>query len=456
MKTLPVEKNEQMIVEICDLSYEGYGVAKVDGYPLFIENALPGEKIEVLVVKAGKQFGYGKALNYLTESPNRVPLTDQALLQTGIAPLQQMDYTSQLEFKRKQVVNVMERIAHFSNVEVQPVIGMEQPYAYRNKAQIPVRKLNGQLETGFFRKNSHQLIPIEHYYIQNQEIDTVVQVVRDIMRRFHVKPYEETSHTGNLRTIVVRRGYYTGEIMVGLVTRTNKLFPAEKIAAAIVAELPKVVSIVQNIQPERTNVILGKTNKLLYGRPYIEDKLLGKTYQISLPSFYQVNTQQAEKLYQTAFAFAELSKDQTVIDAYCGIGTIALSLADKVKHVYGIEVVEEAIIDANLNAKRNQIDNALFTTGKAEKVLNKWQEQGMKADTLFVDPPRKGLDADFIQAAAAMYPAKIIYISCNPATLARDCKLFAEKNYQIEKIQPVDLFPQTTHVETVVLLTRID
>ncbi|EOS7801097.1 23S rRNA (uracil(1939)-C(5))-methyltransferase RlmD [Enterococcus hirae] len=449
---LSVKKNERYTLDIIDLSYEGMGVAKIDGYPLFIENALPGERVEVLVVKAGNKFGYGKVEKWLTESPDRQPLKDNRLLRTGIAPLAHLNYEQQLLFKQKQVENVMSKIAKMPEVNILPTIPMENPIGYRNKAQIPVRRIDGRLATGFYKKNSHELVEIEDYYIQDTAIDEAIKRVRDILQRFQVRGYNEAKNEGQIRHIIIRRGHYSHEMMVVLVTRKEKFFKGKEIASIIHEELPEVVSVVQNINEEKTNVILGDKEKVLYGRSYIEDQLLGKTYRISSKSFYQVNTEQTEKLYQTAIEFAALQKEDTVIDAYSGIGTIGLSLADKVKEVYGMELVPEAIEDAQFNALTNKIENAHYEVGKAETVMKKWQDKGIKPSVIVVDPPRKGLDARFIASAIDMEPAKLVYISCNPATFARDAKLFAESGYEVKKVQPVDLFPQTHHVELVALL----
>lgn len=454
MKTLPIEKNETITVSIIDLSHDGLGVAKVEGYPLFIENTLPGEEAEVLVLKVGKKFGFAKVINLLKESPERVKDINETLIRTGIAPLHHMTYKGQLEFKEQQVKNVFQRIAKMPETKILPIIGMDNPVEYRNKAQIPVRKVNGELSTGFFRKNSHDLVPLESYYIQDPKIDEAILVVRDVMEKYGVKAYIESENNGNLRHIIVKRGHYSHEMMIVLVTRTPKLFNYEKMVQEIHQQLPEVVSIVQNINPDATNVILGKTNKTLFGQNYITDELLGKTYRISAQSFYQVNTVQAETLYQKAIEFANLRNTDTVIDAYCGIGTIGLSLADKVKEVYGLEVNPDAIADAKINAKVNGISNVKFEIGRAEYLMPTWLKDGLEADVLIVDPPRKGLAESFVETAVEMAPKKIIYVSCNPASLARDCQLFADKGYEVRQVQPVDMFPQTPHVETVALLTR--
>ncbi|MBO0453447.1 23S rRNA (uracil(1939)-C(5))-methyltransferase RlmD [Candidatus Enterococcus murrayae] len=449
-----VEKNQTYTVMIDDLSHEGLGVAHIEGYPLFIENALPTEEVSVKAVKVGKKFGYGKVIERFNRNPERQEVADLDLLRSGIAPLSHMTYDYQLRFKQQQVEKVLKTIAKLPELPVLPTLGMKNPIEYRNKAQIPVQKVDNQLMTGFYRKNSHNLLPIENYLIQDPKIDQAIIAVRDILQRFNVKAYNERENTGFIRHIIIRRGHYSHEMMVILVTRTERFFKGIEIAEIIKAELPEVISVIQNINPEQTNVIMGREEKILYGKPTINDTLLGKTYQISSQSFYQVNTEQTERLYQTAIEFAELSKEDVVVDAYCGIGTIGLSFAEKVKHVYGVEIVPQAIEDAKVNAKTNNVENANYEIGKAEKIMSRWAREGIEPSVIFVDPPRKGLDEKFIEASVAVNPNKIIYISCNPATLARDLRRYEDLGYHAVKVQPVDLFPQTYHVESVTLLIK--
>ncbi|HJF19131.1 MAG TPA: 23S rRNA (uracil(1939)-C(5))-methyltransferase RlmD [Enterococcus columbae] len=456
MNQYPVTKNQELTVDVIDLTHEGMGIAKVDGYPLFIENALPGEKVIIHVLKVGNKFGFAKVKDFLKKSPDRIENADERYIRTGIAPLAHLSYEKQLLFKQQQVENVMKKVAKMPDVAVLPTIGMTNPTGYRNKAQIPVRRIDGQLQTGFYRKNSHDLVPIENFYIQDPAIDQAIVTIREILQKYQVKAYNETTHEGFLRHIVIRRGHYTHQMMVVLVTRKAKFFKGAQIAQEIAKALPEVVSIIQNINEEKTNVILGEREQVLYGSSTIEDQLLGKTYQISAKSFYQVNTLQAERLYQTAYDFAELTAEDTIIDAYSGIGTIGLSVADKVKHVYGMEVVADAVQDAIKNAKLNGLTNTTYVTGNAETVMAQWVKDGIQPTVIFVDPPRKGLTPSFIKASCEMNPEKIVYISCNPATMARDLALFNELGYTAQQVQPVDLFPMTSHVECVVWMTKKD
>lgn len=450
---LPVHKNQQLDGKVVDLTYQGNGVVKVDHYPIFIPNALPGEDISYVVTKTQRNFAWGRVIDWQTKSPDRVSLKDKRLLQTGIAPLGHLSYPAQLKFKQHQIAELVEK-AHL-NVEVLPTLGMDKPYHYRNKAQVPVKMVNGQLETGFYRRGSHHLVPIEDYYIQDPKLDQAIIVVRDLLRKFHVQPYDEQTGKGVIRTVMVRRGYYSHEIMVVLVTRTKHLPMKDEIVKGIVAGVPELKSLVQNINGARTNRLLGSTDHTLWGDPVIHDQLLGINFMISPRSFYQVNPQQTEKLYSKAIEAADLDGSQTVIDAYCGIGTISLAVAKHAKQVEGVEVVAEAVNDAKHNAKANGIHNAHFVTAKAEEQMAKWQQKGLKPDVLIVDPPRKGLDASLIEAAGKMAPQKVVYVSCNPATLVRDIQRWQVEGYHVAKpIQPVDMFPQTTHVESVTVLER--
>ena len=451
-----LKKNDVIEVEIVDLSHEGAGVAKAEGLVFFVENALPGELIRMRVLKVNKKIGFGKVEEFLRTSNQRNENLDMAYLRTGIADLGHLNYSAQLDFKRKQVKDSLYKIAGLSDVEVLPTLGMEQPLGYRNKAQVPVRRVNGQLETGFFRKNSHDLLPIEDFYIQDPVIDQVILFTRDLLRRFDLKPYDEQEKTGLIRNLVVRRGHYSGEIMVILVTTRPKIFRVEQLMERLTEAFPAIKSIMQNINDQPGNAIFGKDWRTLYGQDYITDQMLGNDFQIAAPAFYQVNTEMAEKLYQTAIDFSELTADDVVIDAYSGIGTIGLSVAKHVKQVYGVEVIPEAVENSRKNAEINGITNASYVCAPAEEAIQNWLKEGIQADVILVDPPRKGLTESFIKASVSMVPKKITYISCNVATMARDIKLYQELGYELKKVQPVDLFPQTHHVEAVSLLVRAE
>lgn len=452
-KKAPVVKNQEFDATVIDLTYEGNGVVKVDDFPIFVPNAVPGEEIRVGITKVAGTYAFGRVVKTLKESEDRNKDVDVATLTTGIAPLAHLKYDAQLRFKQNQIQELFKK--QHVDVEVSETLGMENPTGYRNKAQIPTRELRGELTTGFFRRGSHNLMPIEDFYIQDPEIDKAIVVIRDILRKYHIPAYNEFEHTGVVRNIMVRRGYYSHEMMVVLVTRSKKLPGAEMIVEEIREALPEVKSIIQNVNQEKTNVILGEKNNTLWGKNVITDTLFGKKFAIGPNSFYQVNPQTTETLYQLAADKAGLNGDEEVIDAYSGIGTISLTIADRVKSVLGVEIVPGAVDDAKRNADINGVTNAKFELGKAEEKMVEWHDAGMRPDVIFVDPPRKGLTPELIDAATGMEPEKFVYISCNPATLARDTVQILENGYHIEgPVQPIDQFPQTTHIESITVFVK--
>lgn len=456
MKQLPVNKNEQYEVVIDDLTHEGMGVAKVNGYALFIPNVLIGERVKIKVVKTNKGFGYGKLMEVIEPSKERVEPICDVYGTCGGCQLQHMSYEEQLRFKENLVKNNVERIGHFDDVEVRPIIGMEESLHYRNKAQVPVRMQDGKIATGFFRPRSHDIIDMKKCYIQHEENDELIQLVRDVMEELHIEPYDEENHRGVIRHIMTRIGVNTNQVMLVLVTRAQKIPMKELFIEKIVERFPNVTSIIQNINAKRTNVILGEKNNVLYGSATIQDYIGDIHFEISPHSFFQVNPVQTEKLYKEALQAAQLTGKETVIDAYSGIGTISLFLAKQANKVYGVEIVPEAIEDAKRNAALNDIHNVEFVVGKAELVLEKWKEDGIHADVIVVDPPRKGCDANLLETIIAMEPKRMVYVSCNPATLARDLRILADGGFNVEYVQPVDMFPQTNHVECVVLMSRVE
>jgi 23S rRNA (uracil-5-)-methyltransferase RumA len=445
-----LKKNQEIELDIQDLSYEGKGVAKVDDFTLFVDNALPGEKVKAVITRVNKNFGFARTLDVLVESPDRVHDIDAVYAQTGIAPLSHLKYDKQLEFKHNQVVTDLNKIG-LKDVTVNPTLGMKSPFNYRNKAQVPVRQVNGKLTTGFYRRRSHDLVPMENFLIQDPKIDAEIIRVRDILRKYNVRGFDEQNQKGQIRTIMVRRAYFTGEMMIVLVSRTPDISHYKDITKEILAN-PEVKSLFLNINSKNTNVIFGQKMTLLGGKKYIDDQILGHTYRISPRSFYQVNPVQTQNLYKLAIDKAELTGKENVVDAYSGIGTIGLSLADKAKHVTGIEVIEDAVKDADQNAKLNNITNTDFVVGKTEDVLDEWAKNDVSVDVLMVDPPRKGLANSLIDSLKNIKPKTIVYISCNPATLARDLELLND-TYEIGDVTPVDMFPMTNHIECVTKLT---
>ncbi|MYL55523.1 23S rRNA (uracil(1939)-C(5))-methyltransferase RlmD [Pontibacillus yanchengensis] len=446
----PVQKNQTIEVTFEDLTHEGNGVGKVDGYPLFVPYALPGETGQVKVIKVKKNFGFGKLLDVEEESQERVEPPCNVYVQCGGCQLQHMSYSLQLDMKQKQVKDAMHKIGHLSDVPVHPVIGMDDPWRYRNKIQIPVgEKDDGGLKAGFYRKRSHEIIDMDTCIIQDEHNDRMVEAVRRIAEQYGIEAYKEEHHSGVLRHIMVRTGQHTGDIMVVLVTKTKKLPHQDAIVNEIRETFPNVKSIVHNVNSKKTNVILGEQTNVIWGDKYIVDQIGDIKFNISPKSFYQVNPTQTKRLYDQALEYADLKGHETVVDAYCGIGTISLFLAQKAKRVLGVEVVAPAVDDAKKNAKLNDIENAEFYVGEAESLLPWWQAQGLQPDVIVVDPPRKGCDESLLKAMIEMKPEKIVYVSCNPSTLARDLRILEDGGFETQEVQPVDMFPQTGHIECV-------
>ncbi|MDF2858661.1 MAG: rlmCD [Neobacillus sp.] len=448
-KTIPVKRNDYIDVVFEDLTHDGAGVAKVDGYPLFVPNGLPGEKAKVKVIKANKGYGFGRLIELYEKSPDRVEIAEGEMHKYGGCQLEHISYEGQLKYKENQVRQVLTRIGKLEDVKVHPILGMDNPWHYRNKAQVPVGEKDGKLIAGFFKPRSHEIVDTDESLIQLPEINEAVQAVKEIASELGISVYQEESHKGDLRHIMARYGKQTGELMVVIVTRTADIPQKNKLVEEIVARLPKVKSIVHNINSKRTNVILGEKTKVLWGTEVIYDYIGDVKFAISALSFYQVNPVQTKVLYDKALEYAGLSGDESVIDAYCGIGTISLFLAQKAKKVFGVEVVPEAIEDAKRNADLNGFTNVEFAAGEAEVVIPKWYKEGNSADVLVVDPPRKGCDETFLQTIIDMKPKKVVYVSCNPATLARDLRILEDGGYKTIEVQPVDMFPQTVHVECV-------
>ncbi|WP_082235193.1 23S rRNA (uracil(1939)-C(5))-methyltransferase RlmD [Halobacillus massiliensis] len=451
----PVQKNKTIEIKFEDLTHEGNGVGKIDGYPLFVPYGLPGERAKVKVVKVKKNFGFGKLLNVIEKSEHRIEPPCDVYYQCGGCQLQHMSYQMQLDMKQNQVKNTMKKIAHLEDVPVHETIGMDDPWRYRNKVQIPVgEKEDGQLMTGFYQKRSHNIIDIDTCLIQDEMNDRMVEAVRRIATDLGISAYDEETHRGVLRHIMVRTGQETKDIMIVFVTKTKKLPHKEALIEKIRDAYPNVKSIVHNVNPARTNVILGRETHVIYGEEYIYDTIGDIKFMISPKSFYQVNPTQTKKLYDQALKYADLRGGETVIDAYCGIGTISLFLAQKAKKVYGVEIVPEAVTDAKKNARLNKMENAEFFVGEAEKLMPWWSKQGLEPDVIVVDPPRKGCEEELLHAMTDMQPERIVYVSCNPSTLARDLAVLEERGYETKEVQPVDMFPQTSHVECVTWLEK--
>lgn len=449
------EKNLGEFEAVCEnYSYDGKGVTHYEGKPVFVAGFFLEEKAIIRLIYERSEFYVGKIVKLLKKSPFRIEPLCKVCTSCGGCSFQQLAYSAQLEFKRSRVEDAFKKIAGMKNVEVLPCLGMEQPYFYRNKIQMPVGlSQKGRIITGFYKEKTHEIVPIETCYIENEKAEEVLKTIRELMKKYKILPYDEDKKTGIIRHILIRTSKEKPQMMVVLVTTQDVFGGRGEFVKALHLACPSITTIVQNINPRDTNVILGEKERILFGKGYIEDDLCGVWFQISAKSFYQVNPIQTEVLYKTAIDFAKLTKKEVVLDCYCGIGTIGLIAARYAKEVIGVEIVKEAISDAKKNAARNHIHNETFFVGDASDWMVEYARDHGKVDVLFMDPPRKGSDEKFLSSVFALGPKKIVYVSCDPSTLARDVK-FLMKKYKVEKIQPVDMFPMTYHVETVVLLSK--
>ena len=451
---IPIKKNEEYIVDVVDNGYEGEGIAKIEGFTIFISGAIKGEKCKILILKVTTSHAFAKILEIIEKSPFRVESDCGTYKRCGGCSLRHIEYDETLNIKQRMVENLVNKTFSCENhIKVLPTLGMGNPYNYRNKAQFPVGlDKEGKPIMGIFAQRTHEIIPMRNCLIQNYYSEQIANFIFGFVKQNGISVYDEKSGKGLLRHIVIKVGIRTHEIMCVLVIN-GKWFDKEKeLAKAIVSEFPEVKTVVKNINIKNTNVILGQENEVIYGDGFIYDILGEYTFKISPMSFYQVNPVQAEALYYTALEKAELSKDDVLFDLYCGIGTIGIFASKFVKKVYGIEIVEQAIEDAKENAKINEIDNIEFFAGDVEKIFDKlMKEKQAFPDVVIVDPPRRGLDANTIQTLLALEPKKIVYISCNPATLVRDIKMLEEK-FETSEIQPLDMFPFTSHIENIAIL----
>ncbi|MBU3142513.1 23S rRNA (uracil(1939)-C(5))-methyltransferase RlmD [Clostridium sp. CF012] len=451
---VPVEKNVDYIMTIDNMGYEGEGVGKIDNFTVFVAGAIIGEKVKIKIVKISKNFAFGKLLEVIESSSSRIEPVCSIYKNCGGCNLQHIDYKGQLDFKTNRVIQVISRIGKLEDVIIHPTIGMASPYNYRNKVQLPVSNKNGAVNIGFYAARSHDIINMETCHIQDKVADIVVKLTRQWMKEHNIQSYNEENHMGSLRHIMIRKGFKTGEVMVVLVTNGKSLPHKEEFIALITKKIQGIVSIIQNINSEKTNVILGAKCVTLWGKDTITDYIGEFKFEVSPLSFFQVNSIQTEILYSKALEYANLSGGEVVLDAYCGTGTISLFLSQKAKKVYGVEIVPEAIENAKINAQENKVNNTEFIVGEAEKVIPKLISLGVQADIVVVDPPRKGCDKTLLEAISSMGPITIVYVSCDPGTLARDLGILDELGYKTLEIQPVDMFPQTAHVECVALIQR--
>ena len=453
-----VEKNKEYIFAIISQGNEGEGIAKIDNkYPIFIEGALKGEKVKVRIVKVNKNFAYGKLMEVLEASEEKVNPPCAIYKRCGGCKLQHASYKAQLDFKWDRVKDCVSKIGKLDPSIVKYPLGMENPWRYRNKVQLPIGLINGEVKIGFFAPRSHDIIDMESCLIQDEIGDKVVKLTREWIEKFNIRPYNvdgEYDEKGIVRHIMIRRGFTTNEVMIVLVTNGENLPHKEEFVDLMVKNIPGIKSVIQNINSKKTNVILGLESKTLWGEDTISDYIGDFRFNISPLSFFQVNPTQTEVLYGKALEYANLTGNEEVFDAYCGTGTITLFLSQKAKKVYGVEIIPQAIDNAWINAKENKVENVEFFVGESEVVIPDLINKGVKADVVVVDPPRKGCDKKLLDAITNIDAKKIVYVSCDPSTLGRDLAILEENGYKTLEVQPVDMFPNTSHVENVAKLIK--
>ena len=449
-----VTKGQIIEIDITGLNSEGDGVGRYEGLTIFVKGALAGEKVQVSLTLVKKNYAVGKLMKILTASPDRIEPKCPVYKQCGGCQLQHLSYEGQLKAKHQQVYDALTRIGHLEGVKVLPTLEAPNPWNYRNKMQVPCMGTPQKQFIGCFALNTHKVIDVENCFIQKEKNNAIVGVVREWMKKFKIAPYDEDKGTGIVRHIMGRVGAKTGELMVCLVTATDNVPHFKDLCKMLKVALPELKSVVQNVNKRHTNVILGNKTQLIYGKETITDKIGNLTFNISCQSFFQVNSEQAERLYDKALEYAKLTGKEIVADVYCGTGTISLFLAQKAKHVFGIEIVPSAIRDAKANAHNNKINNVSFILGDAAQKMPELVEDGVKLDVVVVDPPRAGCEPKVLDAIAKVHPKRVVYVSCNPATLARDLEYMTHKGYKVAQVQPVDMFSQSFHVESVALLER--
>ena len=451
-----MRKDDLITVTIEDLSSEGLGVGHYDGMAFFIKDTVIGDVAEAKIMKLKKTYGYARLIRLITPSPDRIAARCPVARQCGGCQIQAMSYPAQLRFKEAKVRNNLVRIGKFEHPPMEPIISMEEPFRYRNKAQFPVgMSKDGRIIAGFYAGRTHAIIECEDCLLGVEENRVILDLVLEYMKEYHISPYEELTGKGLVRHVMIRKGFATGEVMVCLIVNGDSLPHVDALVERL-RTIQGMASITLNINREQTNVIMGREIKLLWGQPYIEDTIGSVRFRISPLSFYQVNPLQTEKLYNKALEYAGLTGEETVWDLYCGIGTISLFLAQRAKQVYGVEIVPAAIEDAKANAALNGMTNAEFFVGKAEEVLpEKYEKEGITADVIVVDPPRKGCEESVLATMIQMAPKRIVYVSCDSATLARDLKYLCHHGYELTRCCPTDMFGNSVHVVTVCCLYRI-
>jgi 23S rRNA (uracil1939-C5)-methyltransferase len=453
---VPIAKNDTIELDIASLGYDGQGAGRYGGLVVFVPFALPGERVRAHIVKVARGYAVGKLMELLRPAPDRAVPRCPVFGRCGGCALQHMAYPAQLAFKREAVAGALRKIGGIENPEVLPVIGMAEPWRYRNKGTFPIKTGDacGGVVAGMYAPRSHRIVPVDDCPIQPEAVNAALAAVLRWANENGVQPYGEETGAGLLRGVLARSFAETGETLVALVTNGEKLPAKNELIKALKSAVPGLAGIVQNINTENTNVVLGPREKTVWGRPFAAAGLGGLAFAVGARSFFQVNTEQMERLYAEAAEAAGLTGSELVVDAYCGVGTIGQYMAARAGRVIGIESVPESVEEARRSAERNGIANAGYVCGRAEDVLADMAAKGLKPDVILMDPPRKGCDAKFLEAAAATGASRLVYVSCNPSTMARDIQILLEKGYELKKVQPVDMFPQTADVECVGLMLR--
>ncbi|HAE43074.1 MAG TPA: 23S rRNA (uracil(1939)-C(5))-methyltransferase RlmD [Clostridiales bacterium] len=453
MQEFSFKKNDILETEIVDINHRGQGVAKVHGFVVFVDDVIMGDIVKLKIKEVKKRYAVAAMVELLKKSPYRVEPDCKYFWACGGCQIMHMDYQKQLEYKKQRVMTDIKRSLADDSIIINDTIGMQDPYRYRNKGTFPVVSHKGKTAIGAYKLTSHDIVDLEACIIQQPIADVIINTFRTLMEALGIEPYDEIRHTGLVKHLIVRTNK-NDEAMLIIVTSKNKLPYKGEIVSELLKKAPTIKSIILNINEDQTNVILGFKNKKLYGETGLSDWIFDLEFSISPNSFFQVNPIQTEVLYNQAIEYAQIDDTLNVFDIYCGIGTISLAMAKKAKHVYGIEIVQEAIEDANKNARKNKIENVDFYCGKAEEIFPKLHNQGVGADVVIVDPPRNGCERSVLDTIIKMKPVRVVYVSCNPATLARDLKILVDGGYKVVEVEPLDMFPHSVHVETCSLLMR--
>ncbi len=453
-RELPVAEGQEVELAITGVNHRGEGVGRYNGFTLFVPRSIPGETIRARVTELKKNYAGAELLQVVQASERRVSPGCPVFESCGGSQLQHMDYALQLETKTRQVADAVKRIGKLGEITVHPTLGMAQPWHYRNKAQYQITRVGDKIKMGFYEEETHHVVPVTKCLLLDRQITEVAVLTEELLNKYQLEAYDRGTGKGLLRHVVIRKAWHSGNLMVVLVTTSGDFPQQQQLAGEYQDKIPTVVSVVRNINDRPQGPVFGRETRLLAGQETIIEQIGELEFEISPTSFFQVNPVQMAVLYEKVREYAALTGRETVLDVYCGIGTITLFLADQARRVIGLEIHQQAVVDAAANAELNGVDNTEFIAGSAEELLPDLTGQGIRADVVVVDPPRKGVDKKALQAIADMAPQRIIYVSCDPASMARDLEVLSHQGYRAVEIQPVDMFPQTSHVESIVLMTN--